>query len=546
MSHPLRIALLQLPAFDLADHEAAWAELLTRIDEAATHGPDLIVTPEASYPAYFLHSREAYEAAGVYDDASIEDAITERAQRYGATIVAGLVQRRADGGLSNASVLCAPDGQVLGRYGKSFLWHFDQRWFTPGDAFPAYDLPSHQAGVYRAGTYICADARLSEIPRTLAVAGARVLAVSTAWVSSGRHGDTLSTPQVEYLTPARAIENGTWIAAADKVGVEANSIVYAGRSGVVAPDGRWVVQAPPDRPGIAVCTIDLDEAHGPPIERRPALYADAAIAGAASEAAALARAPVVMEGAARRVAAIAFDPTPSAVDLLEAVRQLVRALAAQQVALAVLPDLAGQHPRAVAQDELVPLLMALAAETGVTLAVGLGEREGSRLYKTAHVIGTAGVIAAHRQTHLTARERDAGFTAGDEPTPVIAIPGMRIGLLAGVEGLVPEVARGAKLRGAEVLLWPAGEIGAPLRLLARARANEQRAYVIAAGTTTEQGGGYVIDPTGGVVMETLAGRAMAASGDVHRALSRWHEMAPGTNPVTGRRPETFTGLFADR
>lgn len=545
MSRPLRIALLQLPAFDLANHEAAWAELLTRIDEAGAHGPDLIITPEASYPAYFLYSRETYEAAGVYDDASIEAAIAERAQRFGATIAAGLVQRRADRGLSNASVLFAPDGQVLGRYGKSFLWHFDQRWFTPGDEYPVYDLPSQQAGAYRMGTYICADARLSEIPRTLAVGGARLLAVSTAWVSSGRHGDALATPQVDYLTPARAIENGAWIAAADKVGVEANSIVYAGRSGVVAPDGRWVVQAPPDRPGIAICTIDLDEAQGPPIERRPALYADAALVGASSEAAALARAPVVMEGSGRRVAAIAFDPTPSAVDLMEAVRQLVRALAVQQVALAVLPDLTGQHPRAVAQDELVPLLTALAAETGVTLAVGLGEREGAHLYKTVHLIGTSGEIASHRQTHLSARERAAGFTAGDEPTAVLAIPGMRIALLAGVEGLVPEIARGAKLRGAEVLLWPAGDIGAPLRTLARARANEQRAYVVAAGTTAEQGGGYVIDPTGGVVMETLAGRAMAASGDIHRALSRWHEMSPGTNPVSGRRPETFTGLFAE-
>ena len=73
---PLRLALLQLPAFELADHEAAWAELLRRIDEAAAGSsagaPDLIVLPEASYPAYYLHSREAYEAAEVLADDEVE------------------------------------------------------------------------------------------------------------------------------------------------------------------------------------------------------------------------------------------------------------------------------------------------------------------------------------------------------------------------------------------------------------------------------------------------------------------------------------------
>ena len=48
------------------------------------------------------------------------------------------------------------------------------------------------------------------------------------------------------MLAARAIENGAWVVAADKVGVEAGTIVYAGRSGVVDPAGRWRVQAPFD------------------------------------------------------------------------------------------------------------------------------------------------------------------------------------------------------------------------------------------------------------------------------------------------------------
>ena len=84
---------------------------------------------------------------------------------------------------------------------------------------------------------------------------------------------------------------------------------------------------------------------------------------------------------------------------------------------------------------------------------------------------------------------------------------------------------------------------APLRSLARARANEERAYVVCAGDTSSAGGGYVVDPTGAVIGETLAGRTMAMSADMHRMLARWNDMAPGTNPVQHRRPESFGILF---
>ena len=140
MSRPLRVALLQLEAYDLAGHELAWAQLLERIDDAAADEPDLIVLPEASYPAYFLGSIEEYEAAGVRPDAEVLATLGERARRHGCHIAAGLVLRREDGGLENACVLFDPQGAVMGRYAKSFLWHFDRHWFSAGDSFPVFRI----------------------------------------------------------------------------------------------------------------------------------------------------------------------------------------------------------------------------------------------------------------------------------------------------------------------------------------------------------------------------------------------------------------------
>lgn len=549
MTRPLTVALLQLRAFDLAQHREAWADLLARIDEAAALDPhpDLIVLPEASYPAYFLHSRADYDAAGVLSDAEVNATLGERARRHHTTIAAGLVQvgaagTNAAGWLENASVLFGPDGSIVGRTAKSFLWHFDSTWFAPGERHDVFDV----AGA-RAGLLVCADARLPEIPRALAVGGAEVIVDCTAWVSSGRDAGLLSSVQVDYVVPARAIENGTWVVAADKAGTEADSIVYAGRSGIVDPHGNWVAQAPSDRPGIVLHTLDLDAASGPPIARRPALYGDAAAQGAGSRAAQLANEPIVPADGATRVAAVALNASPSAVDLVDQLRALVRTLAAQGVRMVVLPDLAGEDARAVSQQELLPLIEALAMETATMLAVTVAERTADATYKAVSLIDRGRLLATHRQTHLSPREMAAGFAAGDVVPPIVATTFGNIGLLSASEGLVPELARGLKLRGAELLAWSAGDLGgtrAPLRTMARVRANEERCYVIAAGDASPTGGGYVVDPTGAVIGETLAGRAMAMSADVHRMLTRWNDMAPGTNPVHDRHPETFGMLFA--
>lgn len=77
MSPTLAVALLQLRAFDLADHEQAWTELLRRIDDAAAETPRLIVAPESAYPAAILRSREAYATTAVRGDAEVHRKLGE-------------------------------------------------------------------------------------------------------------------------------------------------------------------------------------------------------------------------------------------------------------------------------------------------------------------------------------------------------------------------------------------------------------------------------------------------------------------------------------
>ena len=552
----LDVALLQLRAFGLADHEAAWAELLRRIDEAATSEgppPDLIVAPEASYPAYYLHSRAAYEAARVLSDGEVEATLAARAARYGTTIVVGLVQRALGGKLRNHAVSFGPSGEVVGRTPKRFLWHFDTEWFDaawpePGDAAPVVEV-----GGARAGVFVCADGRLPEIPRALAARGAKLLIDPTAWVSSGRDPAALSNPQVDYMLAARAIENGAWVVAADKVGVEAGTVVYAGRSGVVDPAGRWRVQGPSDGAGIIRASLDLDEARGAPAPRRPELYAGAAIPGEDSPAAHATLEPIIVASAEVRLAAAALPAQPSAVELMEQVRATATTLATQGAELLVLPDLAGGDPHALSQQELLPQLAALSAETGLMLAVTLADRPargdgGAELvYKSMLLVDGGALLCAYRQAHLDAAEAAAGFAAGDAPPPLLDTRLGRFGLLAGGDALAPEPARALKLAGAEVLVWCgsplAGAAEDGVRVIARTRAAENRVYVVASAGPDGAGGAYVVEPSGAVAAESLAGEAMAVAAYANRALTRRHRVAPRTDPILAHRPEAFPELF---
>lgn len=544
MKRPLRVSLIQSPAWSLDEHEQAWADLLTRVDEAGEAGTDLIVTPEASYPAYLLPGRAAYEERRPLPDATVEAALGALAATHRCHIVAGLVQRAGDA-LANRAVLFGPDGRVVGRYQKSFLWHLDGGVFQPGREFPSFPLPlgggEEPVGL---GMYICADGRLPEIPRALAAAGARILAVPTAWVATGDDPQHLHNAQADYLSQARAAENGAWVLVADKVGVEGDTLVYAGRSGIIAPDGTWLVQAPSHEAGTVTATIDLaagDE--GPPVAPRPELYAGARTAAETSPAARHSREPLVVADATGRVGAQALPAAPSAVELMERLREAARAQARQGTQVLVLPDLAGEDPRAVTADELLPALGALTAETGLLITVVLAERTPGATYKTCYAVGPGGVRAAHRQTHLRPAELAAGFRPGDQPCPRVPSAAGTVGLLAGSEGLVPELARAHRLAGAEILAWSAGALPGPLRELTRSRANEQRMYVVAAGDGARCAA-YIADPAGTVVQESLPGRPMHISADINRALTRWHRMAPGTDPFAAFRPVAPLGPVA--
>ena len=156
-------------------------------------------------------------------------------------------------------------------------------------------------------------------------------------------------------------------------------------------------------------------------------------------------------------------------------------------------------------------LREVAAEVGVAIICGLSERVGDDIYNSAAVIDRSGKLAGtYRKLHLfsvpPACEAEH-FTQGDSLT-LVELCGFRFGIMICYDIRFPELARALTLSGADVLTvsaaWPTGRIE-HWRLLNRARAVENQAYVLAAnrvgtdGELTHGGNSLIIDPYGEIV-----------------------------------------------
>jgi predicted amidohydrolase len=255
----MQIACVQLRAREVSEADTALEEAVEAAAEAGQDA-DLVVLPEATYPGYVLHEAGPYLDPGWFERGSA--AFAGVALGTKTWVAVGLV-RADDDAVLNSAVLLDPEGRVTSISDKVFLWHFDTGWFRPGRPGDVVSLPSGKAGMF-----VCADARMVEVPRRLAVEGARLLLDPTALVLSPAG----TNAQIEYMLEARAWENGAYLAVANKSGVEAGIARYAGRSAIFGPAGERLAEAGQDVAEIVRADVDLASAPGPPIERAPAGY----------------------------------------------------------------------------------------------------------------------------------------------------------------------------------------------------------------------------------------------------------------------------------
>ncbi|MBV9440870.1 MAG: carbon-nitrogen hydrolase family protein [Candidatus Eremiobacteraeota bacterium] len=240
------VAAVQTQAHDRAAFAHHWPTLRAALTAAAEAGAKLIVAPEGTVPGYVLGS-DPVDPDQI--EAAARDVIAIAAQN-GATIVYGTA-RPDERGTANSAYVATGDG-IVGFADKCFLWHFDRRWFRESDRLAPVDTPAGKLGIF-----ICADGRIPTIAATLVAQGAELLVVPTAWVTSGRDPQALENIQADVMAPVRARENGVPLIAANKCGVERRSVLYCGKSQIVAASGEVLAFAPQDAPTILHANVEV-------------------------------------------------------------------------------------------------------------------------------------------------------------------------------------------------------------------------------------------------------------------------------------------------
>jgi len=265
---PIRAAAVQLSSTPDRARNLAAADRLVR--EAAAAGAQLVVLPE-KWPV--LGTPEETAAAAEPLDGESLGWARSLARELAIDLVAGSI---AEAGGSNTCLHVAPDGSDRAVYRKIHMFdvevggtrYRESEHEAPGDEA----VLSATADGVELGLSICFDLRFPELYRRLAVDGARVLAVPSAF--------TLTTTREhwEVLLRARAIENQAFVVAANQIGEHAPGLRSGGRSLLVDPWGLVLAQAP-DSETFVVADLDLDRQReirtAMPVlaNRRPEAYA---------------------------------------------------------------------------------------------------------------------------------------------------------------------------------------------------------------------------------------------------------------------------------
>jgi predicted amidohydrolase len=248
---PWKVAAIQLTSTTDVERNLATVERLMR--RAVRAGAALVALPENFA---YLRSEGSPIAYRQPLDGELTARLAGLAAGHGCHLLAGSIPEKPPRGrrIHNTSLLFGPDGRRLALYRKIHLFDIDipgsvsfreSRTVAPGKRPVVASTPLGKLGLS-----ICYDLRFPELYRRLALAGAEVLFVPSAFTSyTGRY-------HWLPLLRARAIENQCWVVAPAQAGRHSPDRRSFGHTAVIDPWGE-VVALRERGPGIVLADIDL-------------------------------------------------------------------------------------------------------------------------------------------------------------------------------------------------------------------------------------------------------------------------------------------------
>jgi deaminated glutathione amidase len=246
----VRVAAVQLNSNGDKQRNLAAAERFVRA--AAADGAEFVALPEKWN--LLAGGEELVAGAEPLDGPSL-GAARGWARDLGIHLLAGSISERSEGGgkASNTSVLIDPDGEDVAVYRKIHMFDVDAGGVSYRESEherPGTEVVVAPVGDLALGMTVCYDLRFPELFRILALRGAHLIAVPSAFtLATGRD-------HWEVLLRARAIEDQVFIVAPNQVGEAPPHYSSFGRSMIVDPWGV-VLGTAPDGEGFVAAELNF-------------------------------------------------------------------------------------------------------------------------------------------------------------------------------------------------------------------------------------------------------------------------------------------------
>ncbi len=227
------------------DKNLALAESLIR--DAVAQGAGWVVLPELFNTGYWVPKQDVELAEDIPGGRTCRWMI-EQAKKYGILVSGCIMANTANKGIITDTALTVSAEGVLGTYDKVHLWDNEELRFQNGSQIPqpvAYkDL--------RIGMQICYEIGFPDISRLMVLKGANVIIYPAAFGRARYY-------VWDIQSKARALENGIYVIAVNRAGVDDNTVFLGGHSRIVAPNGDVLCEAGRDENVALVAEIDLDK-----------------------------------------------------------------------------------------------------------------------------------------------------------------------------------------------------------------------------------------------------------------------------------------------
>jgi len=195
-------------------------------------------------------------------------------------------------------------------------------------------------------------------------------------------------------------------------------------------------------------------------------------------------------------------------------------------------------------------LAQLARAENVHLVVGVAERDGSRVFNSAVLMGPEGHLATYRKTHLFADEWDA-FLPGDSGFTVHEVCGCKVGMMVCFDWLFPEAARTLALKGADLIAHPANLVLPFCQRTMPIRCLENGVFAVTANRVGVErrsperpelrftGASLIADPTGAVLCQAAVDGVGVQVVEIDPTRARQKMITPRNHRLLDRRPEHY-------